>query len=301
MDEQKSDYESFIQAFTQWATTRDDIRAVRLIGSRTHLQNPSRWVDLDIELYTTNPLTYRLNQTWLEDCYPVWLNIPDDRGEYLNHWSARFRSWFLFTTLEGGLAVDFLVVPVMRLIWENWKSRLRGTASPVPEQDILVDKEGRLARWGAIPSVTMRYLPKPSQDEYLFVVMEFFGVVDRGVRYLGRGYHIEARRELGEVLRRHIKQMMMWHRGMDRNWEGMADWRLHHVDQWANPDHLQALQACFATYDLTDTKRAVIASVDFFSTIAQEVADSLDYPYPHNQVQHVIAWMMRQFEMIDDQ
>ena len=296
MNDIQAKYESCIEAFTRWAQEQSDIRAARIIGSRTHNKTVSRWVDLDIEFYTTNSLYYRTNRTWIDEFIPTWLVCYDDSGDTLSHWWSRFESWVLFTTLEGGIAVDFMVMPHIKLVWSSWKSRFKGITSPVPAEYILVDKDGRLAKWGT-SAYTTPPLSKPSEKEYLWRVHEFWGVVDRGTRYLGRGFHIEARRELGEGLKKHTKMMMLWHAGAKQNWRD-GDWRPHHIDQWANPEHLEALQACYARYDVEDVKRATHAIMQLFDRIAIEVAEMLNYTYPRQKTQLIATWTEAQFEMI---
>jgi hypothetical protein len=299
MGDIQTKYDLLISTFIEWAQQQPDIRSARIIGSRTRNPSPSRWVDLDIEFYTTRPLYYRTNRTWIDEFFPSWLIGYDDTGDTLNHWSSRFSSWVLFTTLDEGIAVDFMVIPHIKLVWNNWKARARRTVSPVPNEHILVDKDGHLAKWGALPFPASQTLPKPSEEQFLWRVREFWGVADRGTCYLGREYNIEARRELGETLKKHTKFMLLWYAGATQNWQTNTDWRIHHIDDWADPTHLEAFKDCYARYDVDDVKRATRATMTLFRTVAVDVADLLNYTYPHDEDHLIATWIEAQFDLIN--
>lgn len=296
----QSHYDEFVETFKHWAQTQDDIRCARLIGSRTTLEKPSRYVDLDIEFYTTKPLYYRTTWDWIGAVCPTWLITPDDRGEVLYHWSARWRSWVLFTTLDNGIAVDFMIQPYLKLIWFNRIRRLRGNLKPVTSEYILIDKDNQLTQWGAIPPPPQGTICQPSQADYLWCVHEFWGLSDRAIRYLRRGYDIESRRMLGDALRRQITQMMLWYAGANANWDTNRDWRMHHIDQWADPKHIEAFRQCYASYDLDDVIKATLASFDLFRSVAIDVAQMLDYPYPHDEDKYISNWIKAELNNSDN-
>jgi hypothetical protein len=291
-------YDTFLESFTSWVRRKDDVKCARLIGSRATLENPSPYIDLDVEFYSTRSADYRKNLTWVSEIMPFWQAMPDDFGEYVNHWSSRFRTWTIFTTLDGGIAVDFIIQPYIKLRWHNYKSYVYNNPQPIDSSHILHDSNNQLATWGAVQSPNWG-IQKPSKFDYLWRVQEFWGSADRAIRYLGRGYQIESRRILTESLKRHIRQMMMWHAGASSNWNPDIDWRLHHIDQWASPNHLESLRACHtSSNDLDDLKQVTLSSFMLFRRIALEVAEMLDYPYPHDEDKYLSDWVIEQFEHI---
>jgi hypothetical protein len=59
-------YNQLLKKFTAWAQSRDDIRAVILVGSRARSDHPAdEWSDLDLMIYSNQPEQYLTRMDWM--------------------------------------------------------------------------------------------------------------------------------------------------------------------------------------------------------------------------------------------
>ena len=296
MTHQSTGYEPFIERFTQWANAQTNIVAVRIVGSRATHSNVSVWADLDVEIFTTHPLYYRVNTLWIEDIVPTWIVAFDDRGEDLKKWRANFRQWTLFTTLEGGLAVDFIITPQIHLLWHSFKARLKQISQPEKPENILVDKKKHLQRYGAPTPSHIETLAAPTEAEYLWRVREFWGVADRATRYLLRGSLYESRRLIGEALKRHLVQMIKWQIATSDNGQSMRDWRVKYLEQWITPEYQARLDQSYNLTTIQDIYQTLVTTFELFRESAIAVGNSLNFDYPVDEDKAISSWILQQLD-----
>jgi aminoglycoside 6-adenylyltransferase len=61
------------------------------------------------------------------------------------------------------------------------------------------------------------------------------------------------------------------------------------LEEWADPRIVARLRHAYAHYDAAEIRRALLATMDLFRLVAQEVTASLDYQYPTEEDAHIVA------------
>jgi hypothetical protein len=306
-DAMNAAYNAVIERFVRWAQAQPDICAARVVGSRATGDADPLWSDLDIEFFTTRPLYYRRHWDWIEHIAPVWGIGPDDDGRQHQRWTARFvHEWTLFTTFDGGLAVDFMITHAWQLVAATWQNRLRPGQRPGPKTKttVLFDKDERLRRLGdslSPPTRTSQPGRKPSRDEFAWVVKEFWGAADRAVRKLGRGDLFEAKRITDIGLKNQLVTMLAWHTHAREGWNTALPVHGRYLDTWADPRAVVALRGCYAHYYVADVKRALCATMDLFRWVATETAACLSYDYPAQMDRAMSGWIIKMLPLIRDE
>jgi aminoglycoside 6-adenylyltransferase len=281
-----------VDRFQDWAAPREDIRAAQILGSWVRGEGDPRWSDLDIRFYTTRPLYYRRHTAWIDAIVPAWLAGADDDGRGLNRWDAWFMHWTQYTTLEGGLAVDYLIVPAWDLVWHDLTRHWRHTPTLNPDA-ILLDRDGRLVRSGGIllPSERRDDHARPAPDYFTWAVVEFWGAADRAVRKLGRGDLYEAHTITNVGLKKRLMLMLAWHTRTRTGWDTPIPYRYRYLETWADPRAVEAFPAIYAHYDSADVIRAMRATLDLFRWVSAETAAGLGYTIPTDRIALIDAWI----------
>lgn len=249
-----------------WARTRPDIRAVLRTGSRArHDGTVDAFSDHDIELYTTDVERYEDDGTWVEEFGPVVVQVGLE-GPWEN--PARL------VLFQGGVKVDFQVVPVDRLALMAAEG-----LDDLHERgyDVLWDREGVTA---ALPRATGAVQAEPPDaEEFGELCAEFWFEIAHLPRSLARG-ELWVAKSRDWTTKELLGCMIEWHalsrKGADHDvWYGGTRMR-----RWADPDVWQSLPETFGGFTADDALRAARATADLFARLAREVAAAHGFPYP---------------------
>ncbi|EPH44679.1 putative Aminoglycoside 6-adenylyltransferase [Streptomyces aurantiacus JA 4570] len=256
----------------EWARQQQDIQAVLRTGSRArHDGTVDAFSDHDIELYTTDTDRYE-DGAWVEGLGPVVVQVGLE-----GPWENPARLVFF----EGGVKVDFQVVPVDRLA--------KMTAEGLDDlhergYEILWDREGAAA---GLPGATGTVPAElPDAEEFEELCAEFWFEVAHLPRYLARG-ELWVAKSRDWTTKELLECMIEWHaltrRGADHDvWYGGTRMR-----RWAAPGVWDSLPETFGDFTADDTLRAARATADLFARLAREVADAHGFPYP-DRAEHAI-------------
>lgn len=294
-------FRHIVEQFVAFATPRRDIRAAQIVGSWARGDGDPQWSDLDIEFYTTRPLSYRQDTAWITHIAPLWMAGPDDDGRAHRRWDARWRGWTWFTTLESGIAVDFMIVPYFELVWGALTARFRPRTEPHPDA-ILIDKDGRLQRSGYVAFAPQLKPPaRPGAEAFAHVLHECWGTIDRSVRKLGRGDLYEAHRMIHGGFKQHLLRLLVWHACACKSYTGPEPYRHCTLSEWADPRAVAVFPELFACYDAADIGRALSATLDVLRWAGRETAEALGYTYPAEQIVHLDEWIMKALKQVCQQ
>ncbi|MEE8392011.1 MAG: aminoglycoside 6-adenylyltransferase [Anaerolineae bacterium] len=114
--------QQWIEQFTVWAESRDDVRAALVVGSHGRTDNypADEWSDVDVMFITTKPGLYIENTVWMHDIGLFWTGVMSP-GETFGGLLPVFCG---FSVYEGGLCVDFFILSNARTKWMTRAIRL---------------------------------------------------------------------------------------------------------------------------------------------------------------------------------
>ncbi|WP_206055249.1 aminoglycoside 6-adenylyltransferase [Nocardia sp. CS682] len=256
--------EPMVGRVVEWARGRDDVRVVLRTGSRARGDGAvDALSDHDIELYTTDVERYSGDDGWVRELGEVWVNV-ELAGPYDNPAHLVF--------FEGGVKVDFQVVPVQRL-----GEMVEGGLDELHERgyQVLFDRDGSAA---GLPAATgsAPVGELPDQEEFGALCSEFWFEIAHLPRYSARGelWVVKSRDwETKELL----LTMIEWH-AISRHGSGHDVWHAGtKMRQWAAQGVWERVEGIFA---IGDPLRQAQATADLFGELAREVATAggLDYP-----------------------
>jgi aminoglycoside 6-adenylyltransferase len=274
-------YEQVEASFVSWANKEPNIRAAIVNGSRARSYKPAdEWSDLDIILFTTTPDAYSDNTGWLSEMGDIWLMVKTIALEASPEWLVIY---------EGGVRVDYQIEPatgtlrqlVQRPIYEP--ALRRGYR-------ILFDKDESGAETLSYTYRTMCYtLPSPA--EFTELVTRLLLFAERTARVLCRGELWWAKELCDIKMKECLLQLLEWH-ACATNGQEHDIWRNgRFLHDWITPDAAAALPATFATYEIADIRRAMLATVDLGCQLARETAEIWRYDYPHQAEAKILDWI----------
>ncbi len=304
--EGRSGYEQIEERFAAWAQARRDIRAAFVVGSRARVDDhpADEWADLDIMMFASRPDRYLSRTDWLAHFGKLWVS---SLGQVVSGDRERF------ALFEGGLAVDFVVIPsskakllarflpILRRFPGLPRLLPRGTARELTLAAglfgrgfrVILDKEGFAAKLPDLLAAHTAAPSPPTPAEFLQVINRFWFLADRTARKLRRG-------ELGVAMSYHyglmqgsLFPMIEWHARATHGWDYDTWHGGHFLEEWADPRAVEGLRGAFAHYDQEDLWRALLATMDVFRWLAMETAERLSYPYPTRADEQVTAWVRR--------
>lgn len=273
-------YDELEHRIRDWALTRDDIRAVLVVGSRARTEHPADALsDLDLLLLTTDASRYRDDRSWLETFGSVLLAEQDTLDEGAPEWIAVYEGVIKgdFTFVQVGLA-DSLASLMPQMPFQNVLARgLR----------VLVDKHPQQHPF----AVKLRPFTPPTIQHYEQTVANFLITATRVAKFIQRGDLWRAVTMLYCKMRFYLVTMLEWHAHVlhGADYDTWYDGRF--LDSWADAETLAALPDLFVQYEATELQIALRQMVSLFRRLAQVVAHELGYDYPQAADDQLSAWL----------
>jgi aminoglycoside 6-adenylyltransferase len=264
-------YDTFLEKLSPWATGREDIRLMVIIGSRARTDRPvDLWSDLDLIVVTTNTDAYLSDEEWLKELGQAHITFLEGTavGEFVER-----RVLF-----EGGLDVDFVPLP-LDYIEKGWPEEILGVFGRGFK--VIVDKDGLT---GSLPhvaaTVEKEVFQPPTEAQYLHLVNDFLYHAVWVAKKLGRGEVWTAKSCCDGMMKRQLLALTEWHAHLTSSDEVDTWHGGRFLEQWADPRMVAGLANAFAHYDRDDVWRALKGTQEVFRTLAVEVAEKLNYTYP---------------------
>jgi aminoglycoside 6-adenylyltransferase len=273
--------EHWTERFVRWAEAQPDIRTVIVVGSRARADRPAdQWSDLDLILVTRDPKRYLLRTDWLANLGRHWCTFVERTAT-----GDEVERRVLF---EGGLDVDFLLVPLDRaqqLVRETPLADIISRGARV-----LVDKDG------TGPQLTARIgeaAPRhpPTQQQFEEAIHDFWYHAVWTSKKLRRGELWTSKRCCDSYMKQLLLRMIEWHACASHGWDYDTWHGGRFLEQWTAPGVLRALRDAFAHYDEHDVRRALLATMCLYRRLAVETAGRLGYAYPAAADGHVTGWV----------
>lgn len=267
------DPDSLEAEITAWASSRADVRAALLIGSRASPQGArDRLSDHDVVLFLEpgSPLPER--DEWLETFGRPLLVLR----ETTEHRSERVPTRLV--QYDSGHRVDFTLSRddlLRRIVEQEALPDWLGAGYRV-----LLDRDG-LAQ-GLRPPSAMAYVPRPpTRAEFDAVVQEFWWETLYVAKHVGRGELLPARYSLETILRfRCLVPMLEWYVQVGRHWEQSLGVRGSGLRWLLEPDDRETLDRTYAGETLEEHRAALEAMCDLFGRAARAVARDGALAYP---------------------
>ncbi|CAM4231132.1 aminoglycoside 6-adenylyltransferase [Bordetella muralis] len=256
------DYEHVLQTISSWAKSNDNIRCVILTGSAA-ASGAHSLSDRDIELHVRDPKILETDDTWWETLGKV---LAVERLENSSGQTTRL-------VYYAGGKLDFTLVSI---------NDERGTYDRPFK--VLLDKDGDASGFQFSSKV-----PEPPRQE------TFNECANWGYAAALMAAKAIVRNEPWSVkfrdndLKAELLRMIEWDHIIRYNGKRDVRYLGTRMRQWMDADIQTMLEECWASFDLSDSRRALLASLVLFEKTASRIASLTDLvDFNHREVQSEI-------------
>lgn len=279
-------YTELITRFTSWAKAQDTIMAAIIIGSRARTEVPAdEWSDLDIILLTDTPEQFIESGDWLENIHSYSISFLEktslgDGIERRVMFDPHLDVDFVILTPEY-FAGMLQVKEVQQVFQKGYK--------------VLFDKTD-VINGIKVPEDSSPAYSLPTQDQFDNLVQDFWYHIVWVSKKMLRGEIWVAKECLDSNLKQLLRRMAEWHAVTVL---GNSPWHNgRFIENWADPRLVNCFTTMFAIYDRNSMLLAMKETMSIFRLLANEVGDSLNYPYPQQADQAAVSFLHTFHEMI---
>lgn len=270
----------------RWAEQYPLVRALVLESSRAHGQAPlDIFSDYDVLVVVSDAdlQAFAEDDTWLSAYGTPLVILPvtnpvGDVGTYGR-----------LVLYQDHVKIDYMVWPATLL-------RAAVERQKLPElldwgYRALVDKDG-LTQGLPAPTRTAYIPARPTEQEYLALVGEFWWESTYVAKNLWRDQLMEAKYNIDVVMRHEVLlQMLEWRVELDHDWCWKPGPVGKGLKKYLPPELWAELETTWVGAGIEENWRALFAMTALFRRVAAEVATALDYTYPTALDQGVTAYL----------
>ena len=260
-------------------TARNDerVRAVVMNGSRANPNAPRDFFqDYDIVYIVTDVDSFKKDPTWIDVFGErMILQLPDDMSDPPPEPGDHYA--YLMQFVDGN-RIDLSLFPVAKL------TELKEDSLSV----LLLDKDGIIKPFEL--SNESDYLPKPpTSKEFADCCNEFWWCCPYVAKGLWREEITYAKYMLDEVVRVELMKMLRWNIGVKTQFLRDPGKLGKYFKKYLEPELWEALMKTYSGASYDQTWEALRAMGDLFRVVAQGIADTYRFEYPHGDDARVSA------------
>ena len=271
--------EQVLTQFDKWARSNALVRAAILTSTRAKPGGKTDFLsDYDIELYVSALEPYLKDDLWLAHFGPIMARWPfKPRSAGRDGWITRL------VLFKDGVRIDFGITDQTRIAPESQDDDYR----------VLIDKDDLTAGLRA-PTHTAHLVRKPSQEEYVTLVHEFWWDATYVPKCLWRDELPFAASMLGQAVRGHYLQTVIeWYIGLQHDWSVNTGVRGRKFKRYLDDGTWSDYRSTFARADVQENWEAFFNAVALFRRLARTVGNTLGYEYPAQLDKEMTAYYFR--------
>jgi aminoglycoside 6-adenylyltransferase len=274
-----------VSSLVQWAEAKADIRAMLLTSSRANPQaTVDEFSDYDIILAVTDFRRYLESDDWLEDFGRVLTVYKDPI-----HTEFGLGRFIRVTHYEDGTKIDYTVYPVDLLTRIAKEPEL--PADLDVGYSVLVDKD-KLTEQLKPPTYKAHIPTIPTEKEYQTLVEEFFSETMYVAKHICRDDLMPLKHCLDCMAKQeHLRRMLEWRVELDHNWSVRAGAYGKNLKKYVAPAVWSELESTYVGPGKRENWKALFKTINIFRKVATEVADCLNYSYPHSLDERVVKYL----------
>lgn len=259
-----------------WAENEPKIRALILEGSMVSGTETDELSDYDINLFLTDDKKYTESNTWIYTFDDVVMYQKPD---------FTFGKWYIPSRLvvyKNSPRIDFSFWNVRilkhfvekRQLPEWYKNGCR----------ILLDKDNIASKLPE-PTHDGYSISKPSKDNVLKTIYDFWFEVYCVAKYLKRGSVFYAKMVENSYIKKFLVQMIIWCEVCEKGW-GSTHFHTEgkNLEKVINKDLLAQLSECFSGYGQHVILKSLCNMMKLFERLSKKLCDNLEIEYPEDRL-----------------
>ncbi len=274
--------QEMLSQLLEWAGNQENIRTVLMTSSRA---NPYAFTDLftdyDFEIFINDLEAFVRDDDWLEQFGSLIKKVVLQDGD----WRTRL------VLYEDGTKIDFQISTIEFI-------KQLASRTDLPERydngyKVLLDKDG-IAKGIPAPSYKAYITKKPSEEKYADIINSFWGDTAYVANSLWRDELYFAKYMLDNVIRfNYLQPVIEWYLGVKHEWSVNPNKYGRWFKRYLDPDTWAELEGTYAGAGIEENWVALFRTADLFSRLAQEVGQSLGYPYPIVNEQKMREYLLK--------
>jgi len=275
--------QTFLDRIIKWGEQEEAVKALILQGSRA-AGIADEYSDYDLAVFCSTYEPYIQEESWLSNIKDVWVCVHEKVVQNDKVFPTRL------VIFEGGIKADFTFYTMDVL-------EALGHKKSLPDEYnrgylVLLDKESLAA---SLPKASGKERPanKPSEQEFLRVIKEFWFEVHHVAKYLKREDLWSAKFRSGSINDHFLLKMIQWHEEARLQWQSRMPPLGKRMHSWVDEDTWKALHQIFAHFDSKDSWQALMHTMELFRNIAIATSNKLGYNYPHDLDKHITHIIMQ--------
>jgi aminoglycoside 6-adenylyltransferase len=270
--------EDVLQRLTKWANNTDSVRALILTSSRVSSDaTVDIFSDYDVEVYVTSLSEFE-NDDWLNtfgDVLVKWPKKPSSTG-FGDNWITRL------VMFENRLRIDFQITDNKEVKKSAYDSGYK----------VIVDKDGIAAKISA-PTFKEHLVKKPTEEEFLTLVSDFFWDSVYVPKYLWRGSLFYAKFMFASLQFEYFEKIIGWYIGSQNNWNVNTGAHGKYFEKYLDKKTWEEIRQTFAGAGIEENWIAFFKLFELFTQFAKDVARKLDYQYPEEQEEKLLIYLQK--------
>jgi len=274
-----------VSSLVQWAEAKADVRAMLLTSSRANPQaTVDEFSDYDIILAVTDFRRYLESDDWLEDFGRVLTVYKDPI-----HTEFGLGRFIRVTHYEDGTKIDYTVYPVDLLTRIAREPEL--PAALDVGYSVLVDKD-KLTEQLKPPTYKAHIPTIPTEKEYQTLVEDFFSETMYVAKHICRDDLMPLKHCLDFIAKQeHLRKTLEWRVGLEHNWSVRVGAYGKNLKKYVSPAVWSELESTYVGPGKRENWKALFKTINIFRKVATEVADCLNYSYPHSLDERVVKYL----------
>lgn len=266
-----------IAALTAWADRTDNIRALRLTGSRARPSADADYLsDYDIEVFVLDRRPFVDDDSWITEFGTIMVRWPRHPSFTIDErWITQLALY------QDGVRIDFQITDRHPMQMKPLGGSYR----------VLVDKDGDFEKIEEIAASPFS-ISEPDEDAFASRVNAFWWDIVYVAKALCRNELNYAKYMLDGTIRYDkLQPLIEWYIGTNAGWGIPTGVRGRWFHRYLPPEIWRQYVQTFAGSSIGDNWRALFATIEFTRTVATAVAQALSFDYPHKTDAGVSAYI----------
>lgn len=278
--------EKIIQRLNGWLRMKSAARTAILSSSRTiERASVDQLSDYDVILVVSDMSQFVDSDSWLSEFGEVLVRFDDESEEF---GIKRFARLVIY---RDGTKIDFSLWPLElleRIILEPHLPEYLDAG-----YQVLFDRTG-LAAYLKPPSHKAFIPHKPTEKEFRDLVNEFWWETTYVAKYLWRDDLFAARYSFDSVIRLQLLvKILQWRVEIEYGWTLPLGPHGRQLKKYLPSDIWLGVETTFAGARIEENWDALFSTTELFRRVALDIADNLEYRYPHDLDEDVTDYLAR--------
>lgn len=277
----------------QWAENQTVIRAMLLTSTRANLKATANVLsDYDVLLAVVDIHPFFDDRTWLQNFGQVVIAKADLIPSTLNPSIEQFISMAQY---EDNFEIDFTFWPV-ELLQQTVKAAVLPTSLDLG-YTVLVDKD-HITKGMKKPTYSTYITILPTNKTYQTVIEKFFSYALDVAKNLWRDELIPAKYDLDSMMKHnYLHQMLKWQIELDYHGQIKTGIYDEELKKYLRPEIWSELKSSYVGAGIEENWNALFKTIALFQRVAIEVANHLEYEYPHD-LDHKVTTYLQQVKQL---